>query len=320
MAKVSYVVTVYNKAPYLPFLLAGLESQAGDFEREFIFVDDGSTDGGRQQLGEIVRDRGSDWRLIAQPNQGPARALNRGLVEVTGDYVKPMDADDILLSDSTSRLLDLVTKSGQGLAFGNAAPYRVGGQSPDAILAAAPAVAVGPVTIIDDAFRRTVRRAQTTPSAWLALTETVRRAGGCDPDVFVQDYSIEVRIARLTGFVHLDVPVFLAPETAPGRMSERECQTLHDINLAICHLLRDQPELSDEDRRYAMCRILGRAWTWRRRHGGGCGPTWLSGELRRTLAARLGVFPDSRDLIEAACGVFRRSDPTLRLPAAESTP
>ena len=45
MPVVSYVVTLFNKEPYLPYLIAGLAAQSGAFEREFIFVDDGSTDG-----------------------------------------------------------------------------------------------------------------------------------------------------------------------------------------------------------------------------------------------------------------------------------
>ena len=50
MTRVSYVVTVYNKAPYLPFLLDGLARQQGGFAREFVFVDDGSSDGSLEAL------------------------------------------------------------------------------------------------------------------------------------------------------------------------------------------------------------------------------------------------------------------------------
>ncbi len=69
MAGVSYVVTVYNKAPYLPAVLDALAGQAGDFERQFIFVDDGSTDGGL----DILRDRTAGWRnatILSQADAG----------------------------------------------------------------------------------------------------------------------------------------------------------------------------------------------------------------------------------------------------------
>src|SRR5277367_4705267 len=100
MASVSYVVTVYNKAPALSFLIAGLDAQQGDFEREFIFVDDGSTDGSLSVLRALT----TGWRdvtIVEQANAGPAPALNLGLRRARGDYIKPMDADDLLLPWAT---------------------------------------------------------------------------------------------------------------------------------------------------------------------------------------------------------------------------
>ena len=41
---VSFVVPVYNKAPYLPAVLAAIHAQRGDFRRHYVFIDDGSTD------------------------------------------------------------------------------------------------------------------------------------------------------------------------------------------------------------------------------------------------------------------------------------
>ena len=58
MPSVSFVVTIYNKAPALPFLVAGLGAQQGGFEREFIFVDDGSTD---DSVG-VLRSLTAGWR------------------------------------------------------------------------------------------------------------------------------------------------------------------------------------------------------------------------------------------------------------------
>ncbi|MEI8395732.1 MAG: glycosyltransferase family A protein [Rhodospirillaceae bacterium] len=315
MPRISYVVTVYNKRPYLPFLLAGLVAQRGDFDREFIFVDDGSNDGSADVLRDLNRGR-SNVSIIEQANQGPARALNRGLLEARGDLIKPMDADDVLLPDATAVLLEAMTSTGQRLAFGDQAHYRTdvaGG--PEAVIAQGPSPH-GRIVDIPDALQRTLRRAQTTPSAWLADAAVVRLARGCDPDVFVQDYSIELRMARYTGFAKVEAPVFLAPESAPGRLSEQEAQTLHDINLAVCHFLRDLEHVTEESRRYALARVLGRAWTWGRRHESGI--ALLSAEFRHYARTRLRLFPTGDALIDAACTTFRRTHP-IRLPATEAT-
>ena len=44
MSSVSFVVTVYNKSKFLIPVINSLKSQKGEFQKEYIFIDDGSTD------------------------------------------------------------------------------------------------------------------------------------------------------------------------------------------------------------------------------------------------------------------------------------
>ena len=44
MSSVSFVVPVFNKSLYLKPVINSLKSQKGDFDKEYIFIDDGSTD------------------------------------------------------------------------------------------------------------------------------------------------------------------------------------------------------------------------------------------------------------------------------------
>ena len=44
MGSVSFVIPVFNKAKFLKYVIESLKQQSGKFEREFIFIDDGSTD------------------------------------------------------------------------------------------------------------------------------------------------------------------------------------------------------------------------------------------------------------------------------------
>ena len=88
--RVSVVIPLYNKAPYIGRALdSALAQTFADFE--VIVVDDGSTDGG----GEVVAARGDRRvRLIAQANAGPGAARNRGLSAASGEYISFLDADD----------------------------------------------------------------------------------------------------------------------------------------------------------------------------------------------------------------------------------
>ena len=44
MTSVSFVIPVFNKSRYLKYVVDSLKTQKGDFKKEFIFIDDGSTD------------------------------------------------------------------------------------------------------------------------------------------------------------------------------------------------------------------------------------------------------------------------------------
>jgi glycosyltransferase involved in cell wall biosynthesis len=308
MASVSYVVTVYNKAPALPFLIAGLDGQHGDFAREFIFVDDGSTDGSLAVLRALT----TGWQnvtIIEQANTGPAPALNAGLARAQGDYIKPMDADDLLLPWATLRLLEAIETTGCDVAFGPHSPtYEMTGRPIDVL--AAHRHEPGPIERCDDMLRRSLQRAQTNPSAWLARVETVRRSGGCDERVFIQDYSIELRLAEQGGFARLHEPVFLAPIAIPGRLSDNQAQILHDVNLALANFIAERPNLPRGLARLGFVRAAARAWAWARRRGN---KNFTAREFRLVCGARLGILAPTQANLHATCTTFAETNP-IRVP------
>lgn len=93
MARVSVVISLYNKAPYI---LRALDSAARQTFRDFevIVVDDGSTDGG-DGIAERYPDPG--FRMVRQANAGPGAARNRGIREAQAPLVAFLDADDCWL-------------------------------------------------------------------------------------------------------------------------------------------------------------------------------------------------------------------------------
>jgi glycosyltransferase involved in cell wall biosynthesis len=88
--RISVVVPLYNKAPYVQRTLDSIARQTlTNFE--VIVVNDGSTDAG----AEIVRSFPDQRvRLLTQPNLGPGAARNRGIEEARADLIAFLDADD----------------------------------------------------------------------------------------------------------------------------------------------------------------------------------------------------------------------------------
>jgi glycosyltransferase involved in cell wall biosynthesis len=312
-AAVSFVLTVYNKRRYLADVLASVAAQEGDFEREVIVVDDGSTDGSRELL-ESLGPHLPGFHLIAQPNQGPSIATNRGLAAASMTLIKLLDGDDVLAPGATRHLIDCMQCLGVEVMIGAGQPYGPGEKPhwprPNR---SAPRLLPNPLGAL-------IRGIWFTPSNLLVRREATRRSGGCDERVFVQDYSLALRLSRRYRFGITDTPIVAAPdptEIAADRLSANKAQILHDLNLAILLFIEDNPDLPAHYRRLAWRRVAGRSWKWARREVGR--PPW-SHELALCLAAQFpwGAHERCRQLLDIFAvggGQLRRSVITESTPA-----
>lgn len=94
--KVSVMIPVYNKAPWLKEAIGSvLTGSYQDFE--IVCVDDKSTDNSLDVLRSIDDPRMRIIELAA--NRGPGGAANAGLDACRGEYIVRMDADDIAMPD-----------------------------------------------------------------------------------------------------------------------------------------------------------------------------------------------------------------------------
>lgn len=99
---VSVLVPIYNVEKYLRECLDSLVGQTfSDFEA--ILINDGSTDGSRQIIGEYL-DADERFRVIDKPNSGYGSSMNRGLDEARGTYVAILESDDFFEPYALERL------------------------------------------------------------------------------------------------------------------------------------------------------------------------------------------------------------------------
>jgi len=91
MKKLSVVICVYNEEPNILPLSAEIQNALNDIDFEAIFVDDGSTDGTRDEIMKINDER---FQLVElKRNYGQSSALQAGIDHADGEYIVLIDGD-----------------------------------------------------------------------------------------------------------------------------------------------------------------------------------------------------------------------------------
>lgn len=290
--KISYVITVYNKAPFLPGVINALKAQRGDFEREFVFVNDGSTDAS----WEIVKRETADLEnvvLLNQKNQGVTAATNNGVRKASGNFIKLVDADDILAPFCTELLLKTLVETKSDFVFGNSEEY-----DGEAIFEEP----VNPeVIVFEDPLFSVIDRGFARVSHCLFSRKLFHNAGGCDRRIFSQDHSLFIRLSTIGKLAQVRHVVCLSPRDEPGRIMNNEAQVIHDASLALAYHL--EKDLEKKHRKAIQKKIVSRVWKWAKKvHG----KSIFSVEFLLYLYCRLGMNLKKDQLIYL-CSIFRKN-------------
>lgn len=105
--KVSVVISYYNKAEYVREALDSVWAQTYK-NFEVVFVDDGSPI-------EYGHDCFHPIRCVNISNRGQSGARNAGVLNSTGDFILPLDADDWIEPTYLEKTVPLCTENGVGL-------------------------------------------------------------------------------------------------------------------------------------------------------------------------------------------------------------
>lgn len=102
MIAVSVIIPVYNAEKHLSKSIESLLQQSLT-NCEFIFINDGSTDGSFDVISSYQQ-KDARIQLIHQQNQGVSAARNKGIALANGQYIGFLDADDYIETDFLAQL------------------------------------------------------------------------------------------------------------------------------------------------------------------------------------------------------------------------
>ena len=103
-------MSVYNAGSYLQEAMESILQQSLQ-NFEFVIVDDASTDGSGETLKNYAQQDSRIRLFNNEHNLGLTRSLNRGLVEIHGEFVARMDADDISEHNRLRRQIDFLLEN-----------------------------------------------------------------------------------------------------------------------------------------------------------------------------------------------------------------
>lgn len=96
----------YNAGRFIERTIKSVLNQTYN-DWELLVIDDGSTDNSVEIVSRLKKDD-CRIRLIKQPNAGACRARNNGIEQAKGEYIKFLDADDILVPKALSEQIQQI--------------------------------------------------------------------------------------------------------------------------------------------------------------------------------------------------------------------
>lgn len=250
MITITCLVTIYNKERYIAKVIESLKAINGPYRTEFIFIDDGSTD----HSLEIIREHTASLKnvlIITQKNQGPAIAINKGISVSNGDYVFFVDGDNIIDENGPTLLLNACKQLKTDVAFGARGRYDpVTNQKFAGKKAYNPGQAKNyDTTLITSPLPALLK--DKTPyirsigsSGSLVKLDLLKKIGGCDENIFIQNFSLALRCAKYSNFAYVDKEISFEPLSYDEQnLSSNKNYEYYNSLKALANFIENNPEI-----------------------------------------------------------------------------
>jgi glycosyltransferase involved in cell wall biosynthesis len=307
---ISAVLTVYNKAPFLPETIRSLRSQA-DNERdvEYIFVYHASSDASVAVIKELMADEPNLRVIENADNCGPSIRLNQGAEAAAGDVLYFLDGDDIATIGAMSGMHRLLSVHEADLIYGKTAKAL----DPNIDLLSLAADPDAPIRLSERPLQM-VLEGGFVRMALMCKRSLFLEAGGADERIFVQDESLPLRLAaKAKRMIAWQADVIAMPKAIDGseKVSRNKDQLHHDAFLAFWHALddfrSDHPDLAPA----LFAKAVSAYWKYARRQPG---PAFLKPGFWRYLQVKTGTPIPRQEVLAWMQSDFAKLDNVRRIP------
>ena len=248
---VSYVITAYNKRKYLQNVFKSLCLEGGSHNREYIVVDDGSSDNTSIILKKFSSKLPGKLTILKRGNLGASCSTNEAVSHASGYWIRLLDGDDSVTYRSTSKMLYLAKRYNVNFVYGlisekifciNSMPFEHTKQTRD------------------EGLRKFIRNCPANSSSILVSKKRYIISGGCNENFISPDQVLFLRLFTSGTGVFLNQVVATLPKgQSNDRLSSQIKRSRYESILALINLCNENPNLEKIYIKLAFKRALSRA-------------------------------------------------------------
>ncbi len=218
---VSIIIPCYNAEKYIEETILSVIRQTYT-KVEIVVIDDGSTDNSATIIKGLSRQY--NLKYFFQDNTGVSTARNAGIMASSGEYIVPLDADDILLPESIEKKVKLAVQGNYDLV------YSWVEVTDDNLNSIKVCKGRGPQNLLDELFVFSPP-AIISPSSTLIKRAVFNEIGYFDTNLSVSaDVDMWIRIAK-SKKVGQVAETLSQYRLVPGSMNTNVSGQIHDMNI-----------------------------------------------------------------------------------------
>lgn len=250
---VSHVISMYTKRDGIIPTLRSIIEQDGDLKREIILIDDNSKDDTIEVAKQVTKNFPIVTILSHTDNKGPSVRLNEGAEIARGKYLHFFDHDDIFPQNGAQTMFSILESSHADFIYGK---WEITEQKAEELLGKK--ISFPPLYTISENPLETILNGRFKRMCTLVNREFFLKSGGFDNEVFIQDESLPLRLAKdAKKMAVLDAVVSWVPKRE-GNLSDDKTQLNHDRFMAYYNFYKNNKN------KEVFQRALSAAWKQKR--------------------------------------------------------
>lgn len=119
--KVTIITIAYNSEESIGYAIESVLAQSYG-KIEYIIIDGASSDGtlaAAEEYREQLEEKGVEYRIISEPDQGIYNAMNKGIREGSGEIIGILNSDDYYEADAVETAVETFRRENPDLLFAN---------------------------------------------------------------------------------------------------------------------------------------------------------------------------------------------------------